>query len=102
MEMTLREEDLVPGKPFLHPETKLEYADFAAWFCGKDPIPHWRNAQIKRVHEQAHRGEIRWAAQHIETYIRRYDRDGNSYTGPKYLASDPLGGPGTIPYVSIY
>lgn len=48
-EARLREEDLAVGKAWVHPDTKLEYEDFHAYLCGKDPIPHWRNAQIKRL-----------------------------------------------------
>lgn len=45
----LREEDLAPGRPWVHPDTKLEYADFAAYLVHRDPLPHWRNARIKEV-----------------------------------------------------
>lgn len=43
----LSEEGLIPGRPWTHPDTRLEYADFASYFVGQDPLPHWRNAQVK-------------------------------------------------------
>lgn len=72
----LREEDLVPGQPWVHPETRLEYADFQAFLVGHDPLPHWRNARIKGVwageddHLKAQ--SARWACFSLEEF--RADR----------------------------
>jgi hypothetical protein len=45
----LSEEDLVAGKAWVHPETRLEYADFHAWFAGEKPVAHWRNNRIREI-----------------------------------------------------
>lgn len=81
----LCEADLEVGKPFVHPESRLEYADFHAYLCGKDPLPHWRNARIKEVyagsfgngymcstHEERKRNDRLW----IDRIFTEYDRDG--------------------------
>lgn len=92
----LREEDLVVGKAWVHPETFLEYEDFHAFFCGKDPLPHWRNARIKAIHfarseyeADLRQGQLsgiptepfeRLLARRFEYYRSTYDRDGNFLT----------------------
>jgi hypothetical protein len=80
----LREEDLVVGRPWVHPETRLEYEDWHAWFCGKDPIPHWRNARIKEVHAgifddqgiQCVSDRAGWRRRRIQFFSVSYERDG--------------------------
>lgn len=77
----LREEDLVPGRPWVHPETHLEYEDFHAFFCGKEPLPHWRNAAVKRVLQGEQFFGPKKAAAAIEHLFRDFDKDGRSRFG---------------------
>lgn len=99
----LREEDLVPGKAWVHPESRLEYEDFHAYFVGKDPLPHWRNARIAETNARKTFGgsvllktlEERRAAV-VDHYFLCFDRDGNSFTGPRYLDTNSRG-VGTLP-----
>lgn len=103
-ELKLRDEDLEVGRPFVHPETRLEYADFHAYLCGKDPLPHWRNAEIKRLlrdgpnrdkdgvpytHPTEGTGSYRFAEYfvlRVEQIFSRYDRDG--YSTAAYRADE--------------
>ena len=98
---TLREEDLVPGRPWVHPESRLEYEDFHAFFCGKDPVPHWRNAEIKRllregpsrdkdgvtfVHPTEGTGSYRFAEYfqlRVDELFRLYTREGYPYVATR-------------------
>lgn len=91
-DLRLREEDLQPGRPFVHPETRLEYADFHAYLCGKDPLPHWRNARIKEVLVQCHgdlskaciatdygRGPCVAGSEVVDDFFRFYNRSGERF-----------------------
>lgn len=75
-ETRLREEDLVPGKPWVHPDTFLEYADFHAFFKGEGPLSSYANFKVAEATK----------------HHRDLQRDG--YADPRYI--DPFEGTGNL------
>lgn len=58
---------------YVDPQTGYEYANWCAFATGKDPIPHWRNAQIRKIRQTFHDEHTNWRVGEVQ---RLYDRQG--------------------------
>lgn len=60
-------------EPYIDPQSGLEYTSCHAFLTGKDPIPHWRNAQVRRIRQTFTDKHTEYRIQEVR---RLYDRNG--------------------------